>query len=387
MKHNYKIRVDQPVPSDEQIDRHRDFDSVLDNYRTLTDPLYRRPLYKNPRTFLGLLLILVIGFLVFEAVEEEEKEARDTTEQVMPPAQNSFLQPVLPELVPEPATATVQPALPETLNLGDGWQLRVPAEAFAGRVHPIDLRIWMHREPLSAALNGWPLEDERQRHLLSTVAVQIEASCQGQPIDWETPLELVGGAPANPTPEPIQLFSLNLETRLWEPIREGTVVKTRQLPPALSTKLDDGLGAVTFGEDGSVHHDRLDPENSPDRNTGEVEVSRVSQLKSPGRYLLGRPGNPGNATQNLEIQDETGNRIAPARLFQLLDGLVLAHTPDSSGRYQIQMGKGMAIGTLPSGRLLRVDLPEGNSGDLVRQAELSSGPAGSLSDIQDFLQQ
>ena len=49
MKHKYKINIDQPVPSDDKIAQHKDFGRILADYRNLTEPIYNRPLYKNPK--------------------------------------------------------------------------------------------------------------------------------------------------------------------------------------------------------------------------------------------------------------------------------------------------------------------------------------------------
>ena len=69
MKHKYKINIDQPVPSDAQIDRHKDFGRTLAAYHNLTQPIYRVPLYKNPKAFIGLVLIFTIAALVFCSAE------------------------------------------------------------------------------------------------------------------------------------------------------------------------------------------------------------------------------------------------------------------------------------------------------------------------------
>jgi hypothetical protein len=61
---DYKFDLHPKEPSDEQITRHKDFNKVLQNYQKMTRPLYQTPLYKNPKVFLWLFLILLVIYLV-----------------------------------------------------------------------------------------------------------------------------------------------------------------------------------------------------------------------------------------------------------------------------------------------------------------------------------
>ena len=70
-KRKYKIKIDGKRPSNAQIDRHKNFESLLESYKDTTTNLYRRPLYKNPKAFLFLFFIAVVVYLVWNAFEEE----------------------------------------------------------------------------------------------------------------------------------------------------------------------------------------------------------------------------------------------------------------------------------------------------------------------------
>ena len=69
-----KFNIDQPEPSDERINKHKDFKKLMYNYQSATKPLYKTPLYKNKKVFLIILLILLIMFLITEVLEKEEKK-------------------------------------------------------------------------------------------------------------------------------------------------------------------------------------------------------------------------------------------------------------------------------------------------------------------------
>ncbi|MEM9023889.1 MAG: hypothetical protein AAGB22_09105 [Bacteroidota bacterium] len=67
----------------EDIARHQDFPGLLEKYQKATRPLYRRPLYKDPKTFLALLAVLLVMWLLLREAEREEQQATppaDTTQ-------------------------------------------------------------------------------------------------------------------------------------------------------------------------------------------------------------------------------------------------------------------------------------------------------------------
>jgi len=80
----YKFNIDKPEPSDEQINRHKDFKKLQGNYQRMTKPLYKTPLYKNPKIFLALVLILLMAYVVAEFTEEQEKKEKPKNDTVQP---------------------------------------------------------------------------------------------------------------------------------------------------------------------------------------------------------------------------------------------------------------------------------------------------------------
>jgi hypothetical protein len=71
MRKEYRIR-DQAPPSEAETGRYRDFGRLVYQHERMTRPLYRRPLYKDPKTFLVILMIVLIAILVAEVVEKEK---------------------------------------------------------------------------------------------------------------------------------------------------------------------------------------------------------------------------------------------------------------------------------------------------------------------------
>ncbi len=84
----YKFHIDPKEPSEEQVNRHKDFSKLVYSYQKMTRPLYKKPLYKNKRAFLVLLLILLLVYLAIEFAEHErsgqDKQPKNNKEQVRP---------------------------------------------------------------------------------------------------------------------------------------------------------------------------------------------------------------------------------------------------------------------------------------------------------------
>jgi hypothetical protein len=76
----YKFNIDPRPPKEEKIAQHRDFGRVMHNYQRMTNPLYRTPLYRYRKIFLGLLLVLVVAFIVSEYGDEHKQEMRQQKE-------------------------------------------------------------------------------------------------------------------------------------------------------------------------------------------------------------------------------------------------------------------------------------------------------------------
>lgn len=70
----YRFRIDKPEPTDEHINRHKDFARLQANYQRMTKPIYKTPLYKNPKVFLVLLLILVMAYIIAEFTLEHSRD-------------------------------------------------------------------------------------------------------------------------------------------------------------------------------------------------------------------------------------------------------------------------------------------------------------------------
>ena len=69
-------------PSDSELLRYRDSGKLLYNYQRGRDLLHKRPLYKDPKAVLALLLIVLLTWLISEGVLDRRQHHEPA-----PPAQ------------------------------------------------------------------------------------------------------------------------------------------------------------------------------------------------------------------------------------------------------------------------------------------------------------
>ncbi|MDG1262461.1 MAG: hypothetical protein P8O05_11935, partial [Flavobacteriales bacterium] len=53
--------------------KYKDFGKLVTNYESTLNRLHKKPLYKDPKAFLFLVMIILVAYLVFEAAEEDRQ--------------------------------------------------------------------------------------------------------------------------------------------------------------------------------------------------------------------------------------------------------------------------------------------------------------------------
>lgn len=73
MKQRYRISPESGRErlSDADVARYRNGARLLYNYHKAVRGLHRKPLYKDPRAFVALLIIVLLAVLIAEVVERE----------------------------------------------------------------------------------------------------------------------------------------------------------------------------------------------------------------------------------------------------------------------------------------------------------------------------
>ncbi len=75
MKRHYRIAPGAPQPlTDAEIAAHRDGKRLMFNYHRALHRMHRRPLYRDPKSFLALLLIVLLAYLLSESAQKKREE-------------------------------------------------------------------------------------------------------------------------------------------------------------------------------------------------------------------------------------------------------------------------------------------------------------------------
>jgi len=84
-KREYTIERGAPDKkwTDEEVFKYKDYGKLTANYEEHLQRIHKKPLYKDPKALIALILIVVVAFLVFKSVQEE-KAGATPEEQVEP---------------------------------------------------------------------------------------------------------------------------------------------------------------------------------------------------------------------------------------------------------------------------------------------------------------
>lgn len=328
MKHKYNIDIDRPLPSDEQIARHKDFGRILADYHHLTQPIYRKPLYKNPKAFAGLALILAMALLVFWTVEQDEKdqaEAKQSQElpaEIRLAAENSFLKAPLPALEIPVRTVLLPAHKAQAVVLPKGLTVTVPAAAFetaAGAPVTGEVQVAIRAVAQPAELIAMGLPMQAQQGLISPLLVlDIQASQQGAPLRLKagTRIEVEQQVDMGLS-RPFEVHVLDVGSRTWRGAATDPISPTTRRENAASLHQDDGFHVVQYDDQGQVI-----PEPRPAKGGREIKVIRFA-LPSLGIFCLGETtGLSDNVFQHrLRFTDPQGQPLPLLTLYGLPRGL------------------------------------------------------------------
>jgi hypothetical protein len=83
MRTRYRITPEgrSSEPSEQELARYRDPKRLVYNYQIARDRFHKKPLYKDPKAFLALLLIILVALLIAEAAEKERARQQSHPEE------------------------------------------------------------------------------------------------------------------------------------------------------------------------------------------------------------------------------------------------------------------------------------------------------------------
>jgi|GEM_PF-3483406 len=115
----YKINIDKPLPDDKVINRHKSFESLFDQYQETTKLSIWQKLRKYPVRFASLVALVLVAFLVFESVREEEEMTA-----------KRYVNPPLPDLNVTYQSFPVKASEPVSLESSNGSKIHIPANVY-----------------------------------------------------------------------------------------------------------------------------------------------------------------------------------------------------------------------------------------------------------------
>jgi hypothetical protein len=82
MSPRYRITPEgrPPEPSDAELARYRNSERLIFNYQRALRSVHRKPLYKDPKAFLAILLIVLLALFITEVVDKEKSVRPDPLE-------------------------------------------------------------------------------------------------------------------------------------------------------------------------------------------------------------------------------------------------------------------------------------------------------------------
>ena len=72
---------EQQQLSDQEISKYKDFGKVVTNYEESLHRLHKKPLYKDPKAFLVLVVILLLAYVIAEMSTPDDQQPNAPQEQ------------------------------------------------------------------------------------------------------------------------------------------------------------------------------------------------------------------------------------------------------------------------------------------------------------------
>lgn len=389
MKHNYKIKIDPPMPSDDKIDGHKDFSRILADYRNLTQPIYRKPLYKNPKAFAGLFLILSIAMLVFWTVDQDDQEkektiSTDSTLVVQLPPQefplNYDLQVEFPSYNFEGNSNK-----PQIRKLDNGITISIPPSTSESSSNAADaINIKIGNNPTDWIAMGYPMATD-DNLLIGQNMISVVAQREGNPNYNYLAKEIVVTIPTKSNIIP-KLYEFDSKRTMWvEAPNQALELKqvSKNGKPS-----HDGFGVVEFDANGNPI--RRIESNDSISTSGQL----ILKITKPGTYAIARSSDHPIQFKSakLNFKESSGNLLAIKSVFALpqgLNSLQVFHAKASDWNFEAKLATDRAtvfIAILPGGRsAISSAVQVNNILDGLNSIEMKISPNG-IKDLEELKQ-
>ncbi len=227
MSKNYKIIVNPKPPDSDTINQHRDFDTLLSNYKVAKRKKGRLRVMYSSTAIAASILFLVAFFVLNRGSNtlQYEKAAQAYF------ASQDFIKPPIKDIQLPISQITVEASQGDTLNFGSGSQIIIPSRAFVDQngqeiSGEVDIQFREMHDFVDFFISGIPMHYDSngvRYQLESAGMIEILGFQNGQKVELaqnkNIQVELVSRVQmprVNTTPPKYNIYHLNVADRKWD---------------------------------------------------------------------------------------------------------------------------------------------------------------------------
>lgn len=238
MKDNYKVKINPPELSSEQIKQHQNFDALLASFeqkptaiKESTTPssngkIVSMTLQKRRRLkyIASAIITLTAASLLFTILRQPLEEIQNNQPPTLQINEILALQSPLPNLAKPVETQKIQAEKGETLTYASGSKVIIPASAFVNKEGmpikgEVEITYREFNDPVDMFLAGIPKELNKHQDLQSTGMMEIKGFQNGEPVylDLEKKLsiELKGKMTTDMKPDDLGVYVYSQQKDAW----------------------------------------------------------------------------------------------------------------------------------------------------------------------------
>ena len=253
----YKINMDRSDPTPEEIARNKDFSKVLNQYSTLTQPVYTKTWFLSTATLVVAAGLLIVANLFMDK-KDQEKDVEQSyvyqPSQVDLITQEPFVNPPLDGTDIPYETYIVDAAEKSKLKYHTGTKIKVPKNAFIDEKGndidgEVELRYREFHDVADFFVSGIPMDYDSagvKYHFESAGMMEMLAYKNGKPIFLKPEKEIKIEMVSNYEGSHYNLYELDTANREWSYRGKDQVTpvvsheaRPEEIEPGISSALDD----------------------------------------------------------------------------------------------------------------------------------------------------
>lgn len=210
---NFKLNLDRPKLSSEQINARQDFDQVLTKFKASNPPIYKNPWFWGSAGLASVGLATMISLNALSNQKEKHDNITTQTKIDLPKDTECIKPPVKNEDIPY-NTFVVDPSKDEKITLESGTTIEIDKGTLLSS-EPVEIKIREFRDKASACVAGIPMDLGKDQAFESAGMLEIRGVQDDKTvaINPEKPIEVSLKTTKNP--EDFAFWKLNEKTGDW----------------------------------------------------------------------------------------------------------------------------------------------------------------------------